>query len=196
MKDKEKAFRTASEVVRILATICRIMLIISAVVCVVTAILFIVMQSKINFNEAFAALQEGLIEEGIELPKNEILNGFLGMNRISQVGVITIILLLGAAAILAVSVVFDLVAKLFKNFQLQKTPFIQENVQLLRKIAYWMFGILAAGCVLSIVISLISNYQMSYAVNFDSLALAFVALGLTYVFEYGCKLEEKKSKKH
>ena len=194
MKNKEKSFKTASEIVHILAMICRIMLIISAIFCVVAAIIFVIVQPQINFQELFAELQTSLAEEGVSLSGNAGLNGFLGLSKIAQVGIITSILLVMAAAILAVSVVFDYVAKLFKNFQTQKTPFIPENVTILRKIAYWMFGILGAGCVASILVGILSGFKFELTINFDSLMLAFVALGLTYIFEYGCKLEEKKKK--
>ncbi len=195
MKDREKKFKTVSGVIYVIAMIIRVFLIASAVVCILAAITFAIGRSHIDLNAAYVEIQQGMAESGMVPIKDATIEGFLGLSGTAQVGIIMSVLLASAAYILAISAIFHFVAKLFKNFEKKKTPFLPENVELLRKIAYWMLGVMIASCVISIGISIATNFETDMVFNLGGIELLLIAFGLVYIFDYGCKLEDKNKKK-
>ena len=195
MKDKEKKFKTVSGVLHIIAMIIRVFLVASAVVCILAAITFAIGRSHIDLNAAYAELQQELAANGVMPIQDAAIDGFLSLSSVAQTGIIMSALLAATAFVLAISAIFHFLAKLFKNFETKKTPFLPENVELLRKVAHWMLGVLIASCVVSIGISIATNFETDMVFGLGGIEMLLIAYGAVYIFEYGCGLEEKNKKK-
>ena len=195
MRDREKTFKTACGVVSIIATILRVILIISAIMCIFAAIVFAIGRSHIDLNAAYAELQKQMMESGMVALKDSTIEGFLGLSNVAQIGIIMSILLVTAAGILAISMIFQFLAKFLKNLETKKSPFIPENVYLLRKMARWMLGVMIGACVVSIICSIATGFETDMIFGFGGIELLLIAFGLVYIFDYGCRLEEKAKKK-
>lgn len=100
-----------------------------------------------------------------------------------------------AAIIVCIDFALQHLQKLFKNIHDNDNPFLIENATHLRKMGYFLIAIL----VISIVSSIWSDvvFQGRLTLNFSMvniLEILFV-LCLSYIFEYGASLTEKKTRK-
>ena len=182
MKDKEKKFKTVSGVLHIIAMIIRVFLVASAVVCILAAITFAIGRSHIDLNAAYAELQQELAANGVMPIQDAAIDGFLSLSSVAQTGIIMSALLAATAFVLAISAIFHFLAKLFKNFETKKTPFLPENVELLRKVAHWMLGVLIASCVVSIGISIATNFETDMVFGLGGIEMLLIAYGAVYIF--------------
>lgn len=100
-----------------------------------------------------------------------------------------------AAIIVCIDFALQHLQKLFKNIHDNDNPFLIENATHLRKMGYFLIATL----VISIVSSIWSDvvFQGRFTLNFSMvniLEILFV-LCLSYIFEYGASLTEKKTRK-
>lgn len=61
--------------------------------------------------------------------------------------------------------------------------------------AHWMLGVMIGACVVSIICSIATGFETDMAFNLGGIELLLIAFGLVYIFDYGCRLEEKTKKK-
>ncbi len=84
--------------------------------------------------------------------------------------------------------------KLFTNIVKKDSPFELENALYLRKCGYYTIALIVAPLILSGLYEMISGTNMIFNWNFVEILLVLVIFTMSYVFEYGYYLENKKSK--
>ncbi|MBQ9012968.1 MAG: DUF2975 domain-containing protein [Bacilli bacterium] len=85
--------------------------------------------------------------------------------------------------------------KLFKNIRTKETPFIEENVLHLRKMAKLMVVAIVLTVISGAIINAISGYDMSNSLKEYSLFEILALFILSYIFEYGVELQKSSKKK-
>ena len=85
--------------------------------------------------------------------------------------------------------------KLFKNLGKKETPFIEENVIYLRKMAKLMVVAIVLTVISGAIINAISGYDMSSSLKEYSLFEILALFILSYIFEYGVELQENSKNK-
>ena len=85
--------------------------------------------------------------------------------------------------------------KLFKNIRTKETPFIEENVLHLRKMAKYIIVALIISFISNNIISAISGYDMVGNVQKYNIFEILVLFILSYIFEYGVELQKSSKKK-
>jgi hypothetical protein len=121
----------------------------------------------------------------------------LEKQNLSKIKIDLNILLLGALAELVfVALTFEYLKRLFDNVNKKDTPFIMENVDILRMDVIFMTVSLIIPIVVNILIAIISKTQ-SYSIAFSSINITTIlsVLALSYIFEYGVILQSKSNKK-
>lgn len=98
------------------------------------------------------------------------------------------------AAIIFSIIVMNYAIKLFKNIGNKETPFIEENVSYLRKMAKFMIVVAVLEILSNVIVQAISGYDIGSSFNTYSVLEILVLFILSYIFEYGCELQ-KDSKK-
>ena len=90
--------------------------------------------------------------------------------------------------------IMNYVEKLFKNMYLNDTPFILDNVNHIRKIAYLSICYIVAPLILGGIFEMITNIDLNINFSLLNVMLVLVLFVFAYVFEYGYSLENKKTK--
>ena len=189
-----KGCRTTCRVLSIASKIVEIMFIIAAVALGISGIVIGVGHNDLDINEMITATNQELKETGIEITGPEIAN-FMAMSRSQQISFI-----LGGIAVVAVVLVFvsiltRYVYKFFKNLAHDRTPFKIENVDLLQKIAVWIFITTAMIDLSSTVLPAVLNEGfVRLSISLSYYAVGFMILVLAVVFRHGCVLEKKARK--
>ena len=81
--------------------------------------------------------------------------------------------------------------KLLKNIHDGNTPFIMKNVELLRNIVCLQIVSIIIPVVMTFILSIIFNIELSNLFNYANVFEILVLLCLVYIFKYGCVLQEK-----
>ena len=215
MKNESK-IKGLSKAISIIACIIKICVRV-ALVCLVLAMLVIpyalsnvkVSENSIEIHEKRIDYEENI--EGITITINNnqekitspqdiaALKTFLNYFKENKSQLLTIYIELTFVFIAAIIVCIDFalqhLQKLFKNIHDNDNPFLIENATHLRKMGYFLIATL----VISIVSSIWADvaFQGRFTLNFSMvniLEILFV-LCLSYIFEYGASLTEKKTRK-
>ena len=104
------------------------------------------------------------------------------------------LLLVEASMIISVLILKRL-EKLFKNISELDSPFIEENVELTKKIAQFLIASLVLSCVTSLYLDIITNGAIDININFITVMGILIVFVIMYIFKYGCTLQEKSKKK-
>lgn len=99
------------------------------------------------------------------------------------------------ATIIVSIIILSKAIKLFKNIRTKETPFIEENVLHLRKMAKLMVVAIVLTVISGAIINAISGYNMSSSMKEYSLFEILVLFILSYIFEYGVELQKNSEKK-
>jgi len=91
--------------------------------------------------------------------------------------------------------VLNYIDKLFKNIETQDSPFTLENSLYIKKCGYYLIALVAVPLVLSGIFEMISGTELMFTWNTVEILLILVVFAMSYVFEYGYDLENKKSNK-
>lgn len=84
--------------------------------------------------------------------------------------------------------------KFFKNLGNRETPFIEENVMHLRKMAKFMIVALILPIISSSIIEIVTGYDMGNSIQMYNLFEILALFVLSYIFEYGVELQSKSKK--
>lgn len=141
----------------------------------------------INNKEVFT------IEDDID-DVNKVLD-YLDNNKLgNMVLLIEVSLLLAEVVICLVYYIMKHIEILFKNIHDKDTPFIMENVDHFRKIAYLLIAVLVVEIISNLTFTLVkSNFVLSVALANILFILGFFVF--SYIFEYGVKLQESSNEK-
>ena len=100
-------------------------------------------------------------------------------------------LVLSIISFIIMIVAFKYAINLFKNINEQDTPFIEENVTLLRKLGKTLIVLLVVEVIGSGIMSVVAINVLDFDLNFTSLGAIFMVFMMGYIFEHGCKLQEQ-----
>ena len=139
-------------------------------------------------NELVSTTEEGQIINTI----NEALKN-TSKNTVTICAEITLTFLV--ATIIFSIIVMNYAIKLFKNIGNKETPFIEENVSYLRKMAKFMIVAAVLEILSNIIVQAISGYDIGSIFNTYSVLEILVLFILSYIFEYGCELQKNSKKK-
>ena len=85
--------------------------------------------------------------------------------------------------------------KLFRNIRTKDTPFIEENVLFIRKIAKFMIIMLAVNILGTVIIEIVTNYEINMDIGATNILYILALFILSYIFEYGVTLQKNSKKK-
>ena len=91
-------------------------------------------------------------------------------------------------------IVMNYAIKFFRNLGTKETPFIEENVVYLRKMAKFMTVALVLPIISGAIINVITGYDMGDNVKTFDLLEILALFVISYVFEYGVELQRKSKK--
>ena len=80
--------------------------------------------------------------------------------------------------------------KLFRNIYNNETPFIIDNINYIKKIAYLLIAIVATSFVCDLISTAIFDYAISAKIDLTSLIYVLIILSIAYIFEYGYELQK------
>ncbi len=80
--------------------------------------------------------------------------------------------------------------KLFRNIYNNETPFIIDNINYIKKIAYLLIAIFATSFVCDLISTAIFDYAISAKIDLTSLIYVLIILSIAYIFEYGYELQK------
>ena len=114
----------------------------------------------------------------------------------------TVIIIAGevALAFTIATMVFSIIVlnyaiKFFKNLGTKETPFIEENVTYLRKMAKYMIVAMILPIISSVIIELITGYDIGNSFEMYNLFEILALFLLAYIFEYGVEVQKGSKKK-
>ena len=208
-ENKCKNMKTMSKILYILTNISKVLLIIGFImlsICVITCPFILknisINQTEINaFNNKVEYTKEDdkiklnyqdkevYIEEKDEVEAfNYIINIF--NNNENKIGVLVELVLVGACVSLFILFLITRKAsKFFSNIMNEDTPFVIENFQLIRNVGYYMIATMGMSLLLNLLLSLISDIDLNINIEFSNIAAILFAFVLSYIFEYGYKLQ-------
>lgn len=220
-KNKQKNLKTLSKVIHVLAKIGKIFTIIGIVAVAIGLSIAIAVMSNIDLkvkdsNNIEMKFSDQTIQYKDELDKVKLKvaggeeveiddkDAVQGLRLIaskasdfskSKILIYLVALLISTVAIMVLTVIIlNNVEILFKNVSKEDTPFIMENVELIRKIG-WLK-------VASAIVSLVANGAINTFTNIDAnvgtgvnLVSILVIFASSIIVEYGCKLQEKSNAK-
>ncbi len=108
------------------------------------------------------------------------------------IGVAETVLGLGAVSIILVILFLKHLSKLFKNIGEDETPFTEENIFHLRKMALFLIIGVIFAVISDCLFSAIAGYNMRLNFSFSDILYILIILCASYVFSYGLKLEKPK----
>ena len=189
-----KGCKTTCKVLSVVSIIIEIIFIIAAVAVSISGIVIGLGHNDLNLNEMIASVNTELENSGVTITGSAIEN-FMSFSHGQQVSFILFGIAVAAVVFIFMSIVARNVYKIFKNLAHDKTPFKLENVDLLQKIAVWIFISTAMIDVSSAVLSgVLNNGAMRLSISLSYYAVGFMLLVLAVVFRHGCELEKKARK--
>lgn len=187
-----KGCKTTCAVLKVLLKISEVVMIIAAVALAVAGILLGTVQKDVNVSEMVNSANSEMSEAGITLT-GPALDQFLMKSHNEQIVFMLTAIALGALAFLFASIVMRHSYRFFKNLQHGKTPFTLQNVDLLQKMATWLFVTLITIDLGSIILSLMMGGEtVGVNISLSYYGLGFVLLVMAVVFRHGYELEKKK----
>lgn len=84
---------------------------------------------------------------------------------------------------------FRNIEKLFLNIHRENTPFTLENVSYIKRIALLLVLFIVIPNVTGLLFELVAHINMEIELEISNLLLAFIAVSIAYIFEYGYELQ-------
>ena len=211
--NKQKGLKTCSKILSVFAILGRVCLWIALPIVIICFVAIPLLLKDVTIDRtgfAFKNEKVNLVEneEGVELKyKNykiaDIKAGekdilYKAIDKYSNKKMIAIVeVALGGAIISLIIgiIVLKRANKLFDNINEKETPFVEENVGLIRNIAYLMLAEFVVSIVIGGVLEVISSGILSYSMNFSAIFTFLLVFGSSYIFEYGCSLQEETKEK-
>lgn len=213
---ERKNLKGISKAICVLAKICKVFIIIGIVGIAISAIVlpFVLKNIKVVGNEikynnksviTYETLEDNNIQisiggEKIDGIEDEVafttIKNFLDKNSMEKI-IFSVEMCLVASIIymVIVYIILNNVDKLFKNIREKDTPFIEDNVKHLRKMAGYMISALIISIVISTIINIMYNSDIALFDSSYSIITILVLFGLSHVFDYGMSLQKDSKKK-
>lgn len=218
-KESQKTLKTLSKILQIITIIGKVCSIIAipCIILVMACVPYFVNNINVDEKElSFKVLDQKvvLMEEG---KNNTNLNIMVDGNKVSSteegqiisiinnalknvsknkiIACIEITLLLAIATIIVSIMAMNVAIKLFKNIGEKETPFIDDNVLYLRKMAKLMIIVAVLEILSNLIIQSVVGSNISSSFNTYSVIEILMVFVLAIIFEYGCELQKSSKKK-
>lgn len=209
MERSKRKLNTLSKIIEVLMKIAKVFTIIGIVGIAVAMILvgFVFSKIKINGDEikikgakekivilddAIKVGDKVIAEDSIKDDIKEI-RKVLNENSKSKLTLyVELSLLFTAIYLVILCFIYSLVIKIFKNIR-TISPFKEENITYTRKIGYYLIAIFVLGFISSVVLGMLFT-NPKFSINVPSIIGILFVFVLSYVIEYGNKLETKNEK--
>ena len=209
MERSKRKLNTLSKIIEVLMKIAKVFTIIGIVGIAVSMILVGFVFSKIKINgdeikikgakEKIVILDDAIkvgdkvISEGSIKDDIKEIRKVLNENSKSKLTLyVELSLLFTAIYLVILCFIYSLVIKIFKNIR-TISPFKEENITYTRKIGYYLIAIFVLGLISSIVLGMLFT-NPKFSINVPSIIGILFVFVLSYVIEYGNKLETKNEK--
>jgi hypothetical protein len=118
--------------------------------------------------------------------------GYLEKNDMTKLNIFVEVELILVIAVLVVEImVLNRVYSFFKNIRNESTPFMKENIDLLRSAGKLLIIALIISIIMGIVGSVVINSSVNISVNSTGIFEILAVYVLVYIFEYGYKLQNE-----
>lgn len=189
-----KGCKTVCKVTYVIAKICEIFCIIAAVALCVAGVLFGLGHKTVNMSEFINEMNVQTNDSLITLG-GEAVNNFLAKSHNQQVTFILVAMVVAIMVFAFASVLARHTGKFFKNLVHGKTPFTMENVDLLQKMATWIFATVITIDLGSLILALmLGGEQIVASVSLSQYLLGFIVLVFAVIFRHGVELEKGHKK--
>ena len=208
-RGKQKTLKTLSKILQVFTIIARVCLIIGVVAVAITAVVTPLIMKDVTINReeiSYKSHKIELKENGDEIDlyykdkklgdiddiDKDVINELLDHYDAKRLTAIFETALMASIIIMILySIVLGYAANILKNINEKDTPFIEENAQLFKKAAYFMIAIIAVSAVCAGILAFISSGNFNLSLDFIDIGEILFIFILSYIFEYGCKLQEK-----
>ncbi len=137
---------------------------------------------------------EELVSE--EMNVNVDLNEIISEHPSSYyIGVTESVLTLGGISVVIIILFLKHLSKLFKNISEDDTPFSEENILHLRKMAMFLIAGICISVVGNFLIAVCAGFDYHLHIDFTDVIYILILLCMSYVFSYGLKLEKPEKPK-
>ena len=129
------------------------------------------------------------LEEDISI--NEIANIFNNNSKGKIIGYLEAGLTFLIVNIIIMIIILSYVEKLFINIKNNKTPFVFENVNFIKKISYLMIALIIINPISEILFGMILNIsETSSGFELISILEILIIFSMSYIFEYGYEIQK------
>lgn len=213
-ENKQKKLNIFSKIIYIVAKIVKIATIIGAISMIITAIVIPIISSKIKYENNALNIKESNFkiirqDEEIKIIQNNVVlfsedigdSDLLDQihNEISTIGLKNIVIFLEIAVISLTIIlvllyfVFNYVEKIFRNIHDNDSPFTKENAEYIRNVAYFLIALFIVPIITDLIANMFVNGKLNININFGDIVYILIVYSMSYIFEYGYKLEESKN---
>ena len=216
-KGKQKKLKTASKAVYIIAKIAKIFTIIGVVLFFLGMSVAIAFVNNVNvkddstvemkFGSSSVEFKEEenhmeLLVNGEKMENSEIktedenemktiINTFKNNSKYSIIATLVSITVFSGAVMILLAITLKRLEELFKNIHDEDTPFTIENVDLIKKMTYFMIASILINLVGSFVVSLLVNMDGKVNINVGFNIISILVLYcLGFIFEYGYEIQQ------
>ena len=88
-------------------------------------------------------------------------------------------------------IILENVEKLFNNIKNNNTPFIMDNVNYIKRIAYLLIGLIIIEPISSIIIDLLLHGSGEAHIGLISIVEILIIFSMSYIFEYGYEIQKE-----
>ena len=107
------------------------------------------------------------------------------------IGVVESVLGIGALVVLLSILLLRHISAFFKNISKDDTPFTNDNIVHLKKMAAYLIIMTAVSIVSFSILNIVADLGMSVNINLTDILYAIILICMAYVFSYGYDLEKK-----
>lgn len=115
---------------------------------------------------------------------------YLEKNDLSKLTIfVEIIFVLATVSLFILYIILKNAYLLFKNINKEYSPFILENIEILKKITKLLIYSLVVSLIIELVVTIVIGTDYSLNLSFTNIIEIVIVYGLSLIFEYGNKLQ-------
>lgn len=210
-KDKQKKMKFLSKFIYILAKIGKVITIIAGVCLLLAMAITPVLVGNISIKDNSITIFGEKVEyenhedeivisvKGVKVGSitgDDMVKFNLATNELDKINIpklfsyVEFALVTSAAIMVLTYFILLYLEKLFRNIYNNETPFIIDNINYIKKIAYLLIAIFATSFVCDLISTAIFDYAISAKIDLTSLIYVLIILSIAYIFEYGYELQK------
>ena len=208
-KNKQKTIKVLSKIISVIAQILKVITVIGGVCVILAMIVVPIVFRKIDIKDNSITIDNKLtidiVEEenafsfkykdeviATEQDEEAILEFKEWVNNNSKtklVGYIEVLCLVGLITLALTFMVFRHLHKLFKNIHDGDTPFTLENVDHIKRIAYFLIAIIVIPAIIAGISEIIFEKDLNMQIETVGLIQILFLFSMAYIFEYGYQIQ-------